>query len=1074
MKEIQDFIELVRRNRQGVLLASAGALLHNLGKVNSKFIEGHISKGSKRGDYLYQHICGLFLDDVKHLTALPCNPVLKKLYDILNDDPANKNNLAHKTVSCLKKDLTTSLPEPFCDRTYRIGDLIEYLGQGEKSPFYKKPDNVFVFTQLFPSTLLTHLMNCCHDGASGGEKQGILKLQQALLYIATPCGMEALLELAYDKLKNRAEEIIQEYLADLQDPFPLIDFMNKIKPVFQKALGDTRRPFNDITVWDLGHTGMAFLKSGIWSVNLSKSHFSHDDLCDYRTNPRWRLWRCGLDGLDYLTGAVSVADLRVRQRKLAEYLDYTQRLFESDFPVGTEIYRDENGSIYVFPDFQPGGREDKAFSALYHDELPTFASLQPAIDDFPSQKKLTMGELYGIVPGAELSIDNFHNHPKCRDPQKVQQGQNKIRYIGDQVEEWIVKNAVASSVPEVWRKYPGAGNGDSIPDLCPYCNIRPIGSGAELVEDDHYEQKKYANIAKQRKVCCPCMSERGKIGEDWWMGKKRFSTIWVDEVADNNGCIALVTGMFCIDKTLARLFYPKKIKDMKVKEGTPLDSFARFRRVWETTAKFWMDVLPPEYTHQDAVSWKDAFRCSLFIGEGVLGSRQRLGLRLQIDGDHKEIRLVAFQPYELVGAGFRCGLVCIKAGEKAEFITIENLGFIARQLGAKDETVTDPVSAAYFVSDKLQNLKNLQLQETTGYGSSNKVRGNVIVHEIYPDLEPYWPAIPIMAEPRVFAALVPGTNALDVVKKIKRKYEQEMGKVRWRLPLKLGLVFFSHHTPLRVVLDAGWRILNSECPELSAEVQDTRQWGSSSLIPPKINYPATVDIRAKLVSVAEEHEHGKNGRKTHGIQKAGEHEHQMNWHVSTVMGDRQTFDIWYPWIRVIDPGPNLPFEERDFSIEHDRCRYLHIKDLQKGDKVRFTLSTFDFIELDHPGRRFQLLYNSLKRPESNRPYLLEELDQLENIWEIIAGKKGLTSSQIHSIWSLLLAKQQEWSSSRSFQTTETTWQIFCRDVLLNAGWPGGLPAQEELDELVESAVTGTLFDVLELYLTILKIKPHRD
>ena len=74
-------------------------------------------------------------------------------------------------------------------------------------------------------------------------------------------------------------------------------------------------------------------------------------------------------------------------------------------------------------------------------------------------------------------------------------------------------------------------------------------------------------------------------------------------------------------------------------------------------------------------------------------------------------------------------------------------------------------------------------------------------------------------------ALVPADKALDVAQAIKTKYETEMGKVRNRLPLTLGLVFAQARTPLAAVLDAGRRMLKRKPQEQDFTIEDAQTVG---------------------------------------------------------------------------------------------------------------------------------------------------------------------------------------------------------------------------------------------------------
>src|SRR5205085_156807 len=103
---------------------------------------------------------------------------------------------------------------------------------------------------------------------------------------------------------------------------------------------------------------------------------------------------------------------------------------------------------------------------------------------------------------------------------------------------------------------------------------------------------------------------------------------------------------------------------------------------------------------------------------------------------------------------------------------------------------------------------------------------------------------------------------------IKEKYEEEVGKVRNRLPLITGIVFAGARTPLPAILDAGRRILNQpasyeqwkiKCLEKITKSPNRGPW------PSKVNFMLEKD------------------------------EHILPMKVQTVMSNGTTPDEWYPY-----------------------------------------------------------------------------------------------------------------------------------------------------------------------------------
>jgi hypothetical protein len=153
-----------------------------------------------------------------------------------------------------------------------------------------------------------------------------------------------------------------------------------------------------------------------------------------------------------------------------------------------------------------------------------------------------------------------------------------------------------------------------------------------------------------------------------------------------------------------------------------------------------------------------------------------------------------------------------QSGHEGYFLSADNLGYIARQLGVEKEYLQEK-----FVADGRQPiLRNPDAK--TNQNRKNLLAGRRIIKVDYQE-NAYATLISILAEPRTFMALVPANKAMDVVKTIKQKYETEMGKVRNRLPLHLGVVYAGRRTPLASVLDAGRRMLRRASQTEQAEVK---------------------------------------------------------------------------------------------------------------------------------------------------------------------------------------------------------------------------------------------------------------
>jgi len=746
-----------------------------------------------------------------------------------------------------------------------------------------------------------------------------------------------------------------------------------VQTLFITVGADTRRPINEINLWDWGMLVGALYKTAIATVVLDHQPANRD--------LRWQLLAVRTDGLAYLTNVSRLPDLIGRQKTLQAALDNVQTLLEETYPLATEVYRDENGAFYVVP----------SLSNLLDSQSDDGRTLQTHIQ----QQFTTDGE---IVPQITLDPTAWWG----QDPYR--QGNDEIPPAGTILSSPATLQNDASAISKAWY-----GKRQTI---CPICGLRPC-------------------VDRQLDYCQVC-GERRKGRVDEWL-QDQSKTIWLDEVADSNGRLALITGAFnltnWLDGSLVEtLLVQEPIAGNSVVTKTP--SFARLRRIWRTTQTFW----------QTALDETDA------NGNPILPPVDH---RLEIiPQDRNKLDLGHYHAYDLKLTN-SVKLSVVWDLDNKRFITCDNLEYLA-----KPELLGKPV---------IECLKgDLTLEEPSGYGSKNKRWGKITVEQVRKmENSAFATTIPILAEPRTFMALVPADRALDVVQAIKTKYEREMGKVRNRLPLHLGAVYFHRRTPLRAALDAGRRMLDYDLGVLKDEIWTVTNVDSSPT-PPDGLAEGTQQFN-NTVAVTIENTDGRS----------------LTWYVPAKMGDGATDDNWYPYVFI---QSDVSGRQRTFKAlrpksngTSEECWLVHAAELGKGDQVYFTPATFDFQWLDSAGRRFEIAYdeNGHRRNHLTRPYLLDELAAIQQGWQLISNENGLTGSQIHALRDLVETKRESWQPTvEHCQKDGMFWQ-FCRNAIVNANWKAK-PSKEDIDRLAGWAVSGLLTDEAQLYMSIMKQKPQRE
>ncbi len=396
----------------------------------------------------------------------------------------------------------------------------------------------------------------------------------------------------------------------------------------------------------------------------------------------------------------------------------------------------------------------------------------------------------------------------------------------------------------------------------------------------------------------------------------------------------------------------------------------------------------------------------------------------------------------MLNGGVKVSVVWDPKNER--FITIDHLSYLARQMQLEQ-------SFREWLSK--QKGKWFRLEEPSGYGSRNKVWGEIQIQEVQEiPYSSYIPVIPILAEPRVFMALVPADRSLEILRQIKLRYEREMGKVRNRLPLHLGAVYFSRRTPLRAALDAGQAMLRRKMQAGSWRVTSVE---NGSLPEHRNELAQGTDQFKQTITIT--------------LERDG---YTIVWHVPAVMGDGITPDNWYPYVYFVEDanGNIAPTDRQRIFTDREKRLLVHAGDLQVGDYICFVPSTFDFEFLDTTSRRFEIYYGDDGRRASRRtrPFYLEDLDRLERLWGYL---KQLTPSQRHQIVSVIEATREVWYGADDNQESlnDPVFKQFVADTLAGAEWLSDVWQHPEArDALILAGARGELADLLELRMEILK------
>ena len=297
--------------------------------------------------------------------------------------------------------------------------------------------------------------------------------------------------------------------------------------------------------------------------------------------------------------------------------------------------------------------------------------------------------------------------------------------------------------------------------------------------------------------------------------------------------------------------------------------------------------------------------------------------------------------------------------------------------------------------------------------------------------ETYAPYQVITTSPNLLLAMLPAEAAIEAAERLREAYTREFGKVTGRLPFHVGLVFMDAHYPIFAALDTARRLVETfdALGQRWAEAQVERVAENDGVY--------TLTLRSD-----------RFGRWT--------------WQVPARRGDGET-DWYHPYLLVRE-GEGLM--ERGMSLAWHDGRWVHISQVREGDRVAFRPNLFDFLFLDTVSRRLEAhaAPGTDRRPHplfgtqhSPRPYLLERIADLQDVWEKICAVPGMSETRLNGVTTLLARKYRAWGDGHP-EGGSYEWLVektVARDL-------GGRA------DLRDAVREGLFFDVVELYRHILK------
>lgn len=722
---------------------------------------------------------------------------------------------------------------------------------------------------------------------------------------------------------------------------------------------------------------------------------------------KWRIFGAGLNAQRLAERGIKISDILGAKEVVEIFLGEVQKLLEVEIPLGALLYRDANGAYFSFPN----------------------------VDDSEMEKELKEN-IEKIAFGLDLEISPIT---------KISEPTRSLIPMGQLIWEMRGKASIPVHGIEI-NSTASKGN------VCPVCLVRLNG-----------------NRNNKDQVCQICEDRRSGRISQWKNGLHSSNeTIWIEEVADQNGRVALLTASFdlrywlngrnsdslrsqsiwewihkntatneiqkLLDKGNPNLAIRERIQHC-VKRASPWDQVKQdciIRQIhdgfkWEASFDSFFESIVEDRSVQDMPYW----------GDLTEDGRTDWLLHQLFKKNASPARIRRF--WETTQTFFDQSLDEIKNLTAFEGLRTTRLILTLKKNDLDKSKVYDGTLNGASISIchingqwiTISNLQRLARENEDAKTLAQRLSEDEGVLKIRSEDDREWrevplsatlptegniPIIPITRTPDRFWILVPTEQAMEITHGIKKKYEAEMSKVRDRLPLHVGLTFFPRKTPLFAVMEAGRRMTKV------FESQEQERW---------------------QVLAADD---ASNGNRVRHITLGRPDGRKVCWHISYGFADPNKTDYFYPYFKT--EGKALEERAHTFAVPgKERHRRVHVSELEAGDTVTIHPSRFSFIFLDTTARRFEA-------GESAR--YLEDVDALSNLWSILRNHE-LTDTALRNGWAMIKKALADWGDGKTWrQLVETT---------LKVQWKfNGV----QLEKMKQAVFDGLLKDCLELHLKILK------
>jgi len=1047
-------IENLKKYRPAIIYGEIGALIHDLGKCDEDFIRTHQKDIAKEEKENYIHHTKILDKDKKLISDLS----LWSFFDTTLD------NLILPFI--LSSDL---IIQRWGLSSTSIRDFVEKHHDDRFRKFRMPDENLILLTSL------SDKKDSADDRMMplAGQEKG------DTYYKASVFGDEK--ELRIDKLNEDRERLYRELaskinnLGKINTDESLNSFRKEILGLvhkfFKDAIAETRRAANDVSLWDHSYATATITKAFLVQDVLDNFSF------DFPSDPK-RHWKkslkilgIGWDAERILGEAQDILGISGREKLIEKVKEKLKEILEFEIPIGNCIYEDMNIICFLVPE-----NIDSILEEIQRKVVSEVAELSdgviiPAIyvnkkaNPYPSE----------LITEVITGLNKKSKVPISLDKLEIE----KIKWI----KEWEVTKGE---------------------EVCVECGKRPR--------------------IKDREICWRCQEFRieGLKGIKTEFTDIQNETVWLDEIADKNGNVALICGFIPLEKWLngemLKTIFVKTLNDITEENKNKLnEKLSNAKNVGECFNEY--STLKEAVEEFEKALKEDRLDDAKKLIDPILNfpiqkkNRSKLKENLQdiytsisIRTSENKIEILETlftkppSPSRLLRiwtetqdffeglfnstrafAKDKVGGYCVRLKinprfkekdkelfDKYQTYDLEEIEFDSRIRLPKTDLWWD---GEYFytttrlenytegetlekkqriIEENIENLKRkdfpiiLKVKKSIK-GKKEEVKVKVGVEDI--QKERYLPIRKILVSPTTYQVLVPADLAFDLVTEYVKIYENVFSKVRGRLSLNFGCLFFKRKTPIFAVLDGAGRLVNGMKNKSSDEISLKVKRDGEKL-----------EITSKSMGI-----------------------YQPTWKVSTKLGDGKE-DFYYPNHFLKD---KVGEKETYFEVYVDEHNdepveaIINFSELEE-DEIFIYPSLFDYQFLESGIDRFSLSFINQRKHDiigenGPRPYILEDLEKFHRLKEIFESIGSWTP--IRDIEALAISKRQGWGEEGELGDKKDVYEELIDSALENKISDSAkknlarIGKWKEIKPFLKECITeGSFFDAIELFKSIMKME----